>query len=151
MNTQQLNKTQATSSDELQRLIDEAYPSDEWQRTKFEAAIIHQGRFPMRNASCQNLIADLDLPALYKRYFDRIPGMLACFKNLVWDTFPPEYRPGNKDAWMALSLEDMVYNDSFFPVYEDVLHAYVLKLAAKEVDLIFYVRESDSWVVLTSY
>ena len=151
MNTHQPNKTQATSSDELQRLIDEAYPIDAWQRTKLEAAIIHQGRFPMRNAACQNLIADLDLPALYKRYFDKLPGMLACFKNLVWDTFPPECCPNNKADWMALSLEDMIRNDTFFFMYEDVLHAYILKLAAKEDELIFHVRESDSWIVLTSY
>ena len=151
MNTQQSNKTRTTSSDDLQTLIDEAYPTDAWQRTKLESAIIHQGRFPMRNAACQNLIDDLDLPALYKRYFDKIPEMLACFKNLVWGTFPPECRPNNKADWMALPLEDMVYNDTFFPFYEDVLHTYVLKLAAKEEELIFHVRESDSWIVLTSY
>ena len=150
MKTQQPNKTRATSSEELQRLIDEAYPADAWQRTKLESAIIHQGRFPMRSASCQDLITDLTLPDLYERYFNKIPGMLACFKNLVWDTFPPECSPANKDAWMALSLEDMIYSDTFFPMYEDVLHAYVLKLAANEDELIFYVRESDSWVVLTS-
>lgn len=151
MNIQQPNNTQETSSEELQRLIDEAYPIDAWQRTKFESAIIHQGRFPMRNASCQEFIIDLILPELYERYFVKIPGMLACFKNLVWDTFPPECRPANKDAWMALSLEDMVYSDTFFPMYEDVLHAYVLKLAAKEGELIFYVRESQAWAVLTSH
>lgn len=151
MNTQQPNKTRATSSEELQRLIDEAYPADAWQRTKLESAIIHQGRFPMRSAACQDLITDLDLPALYERYFDKLPGMLVCFKNLVWDTFSPEYRPVNKDTWMALSLRDMIYSDTFFPLYEDVLHTYVLKLAAKEGELIFYVRESDSWIILTFY
>lgn len=150
MDTHQPNKTQATSSDELQRLIDEAYPPDAWQRTKLESAIIHQGRFPTRSEACQDLITDLTLPDLYERYFDKLPGMLACFKNLVWDTFPPKWRPASKDDWMALSLEDMIYTDTFFPFYEDVLHTYVLKLAAKEDELIFYVRESQAWVVLTS-
>ena len=151
MNTHQPNKTLATSSEELQRLIDETYPAEAWQRTKLESAIIHQGRFPMRNASCQNLITDLSRSDLYERYFAKIPGMLARFKNLVWDTFPPECRPTNKADWMATSLAAMVCYDAFFPMYEDVLHTYVLKLAAEEEELIFHVRESDSWAVLTSY